>query len=103
MVAAVHQLLPVICRGDAISGAAVRFRDLLRARGHRSELFAGLIDRHLGVDAIPAARLPAALGEGDAVVYHLSIGSTLAADFAQLPARRIVYYHNITPAELAED
>jgi L-malate glycosyltransferase len=31
-------------------------------------------------------------------MYHLSIGSRLAADFATLHARRIVLYQNVTPA-----
>ena len=99
MAPAVHQLLPVLSRGDAIGSAVVRFQDLLRRLGHRSEIFADLVDRRLGVHAHPAEQLQKLLAPGDAVMYHLSTGSPLAGVFERLDARRLVYYHNITPAE----
>ena len=99
MAGAVHQLVPVLSRGDAIGSAVIRFQELLRGLGHRSEIFAGLVDRRAGVRAHPVERLESALHPGDAVMYHLSTGSPLAAVVERLPARRIVYYHNITPAE----
>ena len=49
----VHQWVPAAHKGDAIGDSARRVRDLLRARGHASEIFALTIDDDL------AARGPA--------------------------------------------
>jgi glycosyltransferase involved in cell wall biosynthesis len=96
---AVHQLVPVLTVGDGVSGAALRFRDLLRKRGYRSDIYADLIDPHLRREARPAAALRDESRVEDGVIYHLSIGSPLAAAFAHLSAQRIVFYQNVTPPE----
>jgi glycosyltransferase involved in cell wall biosynthesis len=96
---AVHQLVPVLTVGDGVSGAVLRFRDLLRQRGYRSEIYAELIDPRLKREARPAAHLADEARAEDGVIYHLSIGSPLAADFSRLAAQRIVFYQNVTPAE----
>jgi L-malate glycosyltransferase len=96
---AVHQLVPVLTRGDGVSGAVLRFRDLLRERGYASEIYAELIDPSLKKEARPACDLPDEAHADDGVIYHLSIGSPLAAAFARVSARKIVFYQNVTPAE----
>lgn len=99
MTRAIHQLVPVLSSGDAIGAAVVKLRDILRSLGHASTIFAGLADRHAGVRTERPEQLLEALAPGDAVLYHLSTGSPLAALFEAVPATRILYYHNITPAE----
>ncbi|HZB97366.1 MAG TPA: hypothetical protein VE219_02085, partial [Candidatus Sulfotelmatobacter sp.] len=80
MTAAVHQLLAVFSRGDAIGNAALRTQAILRRLGYRSEIFANAIDEHLTRQARPAA-MAANLGQDDALIYHLSIGSPAAEIF----------------------
>ncbi len=99
---AVHQLLPVLTPGDAIGGAALTTREMLIDLGYRSEIYADIIDGSLRAAARPAAALPGSLRNGDALLYHLSIGSPLAGVFSSLPVRRVVVYHNITPPEYFE-
>src|SRR5207302_3334296 len=70
---------------------------MLRELGYRSETFADLIDAPLAGEARPATELAAALQPGDAVIYHLSIGSRLAGLVLRLGAPLVVDYHNITP------
>lgn len=96
---AVHQLVPVLTVGDGVSGAALRFRDLLRRSGYASEIYAELIHPNLKREARPAADLPEQARAEDGVIYHLSMGSPLAAVFARLSARQIVFYQNVTPPE----
>lgn len=100
---AVHQLLPVLSYGDAIGGAVLRTRAMLRRLGFRSAVYADLIDQRLAREAHPAAELAAGVGPGDAVLYHLSIGSPLARLVETLPARRVVVHHNITPPDFYRD
>jgi glycosyltransferase involved in cell wall biosynthesis len=76
---------------------------MLRHLGFRSAVFADLIDRRLAREAHPAAELAASLRPGDAVLYHLSIGSPLARLVESVPARRVLVYHNITPPEFYRD
>ena len=100
---AIHQLVPVLSRGDAIGSSVLLFQGLLRGAGYASDVFAQLADRRVAGSARPAACLPGAVGQDDATVYHLSTGSPAAAMFEQLRSPRIIYYHNITPASYVED
>jgi glycosyltransferase involved in cell wall biosynthesis len=94
---AVHQLLPDFAFGDAIGAITLQTRSMLRALGFESEIYAQVIDERLHDAARPAARIEDELGKGDGVIYHMSIGSPLAACVARLPAPRVMLYHNITP------
>jgi glycosyltransferase involved in cell wall biosynthesis len=89
----------VLAYGDAIGGAVLRTRAMLRRLGYRSEIFADLIDRRLGRRARPAAELAGRVGPDDAVLYHLSIGSPVARLLEGCPGRRVIVYHNLTPPD----
>jgi glycosyltransferase involved in cell wall biosynthesis len=100
---AAHQLLPVLSPGDAIGTSVLRLRDMLRSMGFRSQVYAQLIDRRLAHQARPAERLTSELGESDALLYHLSIGSPLVRVVSQHRGPAVVVYHNITPAAYYRD
>lgn len=97
MTVSVHQLVPTITPRDAVGNHTFRLRDVLRSLGYDSEIFAMfrhgdvIHDTHL-VDQLPH--------DADALIYQFSIGSPLAARWAQYGGRRIMNYHNITPIEL---
>ncbi len=92
----VNQWVPAAHRGDAIGDSARRVRDLLRARGHQSDLFAMTMDDDLRGDVRrwtdPDAR------RGDVTIFHFALPSPMTPAFAQLPGARVLQYHNITPA-----
>ena len=92
----VNQWVPAAHRGDAIGDSARRVRDLLRAKGHGSDLFALTIDDDLRDDVRPFAD-PAAR-TGDVTIFHYALPSPMTAAFATLPGGRVLQYHNITPA-----
>lgn len=93
----VNQWVPAAHRGDAIGDSARRVRDLLRERGHRSDLFALTMDDDLREDVRPFAD-PAAR-KGDVTIFHFALPSPMTAAFATLPGARVLQYHNITPAQ----
>ncbi|MCA1568428.1 MAG: glycosyltransferase [Acidobacteria bacterium] len=95
--AAIHQLLPDIVYGDAISNQAINIRDHLRGRGYASEIFVKRREARLEGEA----RLfdPALVAPADALLYHHSIGSELTAFAAQHAGAKCLVYHNVTPAE----
>src|SRR6476646_1169296 len=92
----INQWVPAAHKGDAIGDSARRVRGMLRAAGHTSDLFALTIDDELRGDVRPFDD-PAAR-RGDATIFHFALPSPMTAAFAPLDGRRIVQYHNITPA-----
>jgi glycosyltransferase involved in cell wall biosynthesis len=95
---AIHQLLPVLSPGDAIGQAVRRLRTSFRAAGFASETFAEQVHRSLRSQARPVEELEASVTDSDVVLYHLSIGAHCARVFSGLACRRVIVYHNITPA-----
>ena len=100
-VLSVHQWVPAAHKGDAIGDSARRVRDLLRARGLASEIFALTIDDDLRHDVHPFSD-PAAR-RGDVTIFHFALPSPMTQAFATLPGGRVLQYHNITPAHFFAD
>ena len=92
----INQWVPAAHRGDAIGDSARRMRDLLRAIGHESELYALTIDDDLQDDVRPFDD-PAAR-QGDLTIFHFALPSPMTEAFASLRGGRVLQYHNVTPA-----
>jgi glycosyltransferase involved in cell wall biosynthesis len=93
----INQWVPAAHRGDAIGDSARKVRDILRAGGHQSDLFAMTIDDELRGE-VRAFPHPTA-GDGDVTIFHFALPSAMTEAFAHLGGRRVLQYHNITPAE----
>ena len=97
--AAVHQIVAGFAAGDAISLEAVALRDVCRAQGMASEIFAPM--ENVAADGKAQVRpleeyRPAA---AELLIYHYSIQSRATEAFRRSTARKAMIYHNITPAE----
>jgi len=92
----VHQWVPAAHRGDAIGDSARRIRDLLRGMGHGSEIFALTIDDDMRDEVRPFPDAEAFTG--DVTILHFAVPSPMSAAFRRLRQRRVLQYHNITPA-----
>src|SRR6188474_3196592 len=92
----INQWVPAAHRGDAIGDSARRVRDLLRAAGHQSDLYALTIDDDLREDVRPFS--DDAARRGDITIFHFALPSPMTEEFASLPGGRVLQYHNITPA-----
>ncbi len=95
----VHQLVPNYDRDDAIGNHVRALRGLFREWGWASEVYAQYIHDALAGDARFFTRYREVSGPGSVVLFHFSIGSEVASFFAGLPDRKVLVYHNITPAE----
>ena len=91
-----NQWVPAAHRGDAIGDSARRVRDLARAMGHDSELYALTIDDELEGDVRPFSDGRAR--RGDLTIFHYALPSPMTAAFASLEGGRVLQYHNVTPA-----
>lgn len=89
------QWLPAAHRGDAIGDEAIRLRDVLRRSGRASEIYALDIDEDAEGDVLPFSQRR----ESDVVLLHFALPSPLTSAFAESRGRRILIYHNITPAK----
>ncbi len=99
---AVHQVVPEFAFGDAIGGETLALRKLLRSWGIASEIFAKTIDRRLGDQVRPLEALDQEVRPADVVLGHFSIGHDFWDRFAAAPGRKVLRYHNITPAHFIE-
>jgi glycosyltransferase involved in cell wall biosynthesis len=92
----VNQWVPAAHVGDAVGDTARRMRTLLRSLGHTSELYAMQIDDELLDDVRPFDDPD--VGRGDITIFHYAISSPMTEAFASIPHRRVLHYHNVTPA-----
>jgi len=92
---AIHQLLPNLQYGDAISNEAIYIRKWLHEWGYRSEIFVRYIDPRV---AKQCHRYESKLLKPeDGLIYHHSIGSELTPIAVNHPGPKYLVYHNITP------
>jgi glycosyltransferase involved in cell wall biosynthesis len=92
----INQWVPAAHRGDAIGDSARRVRDLLRAAGHESELYALTIDEDLRDDVRPFQDQGAR--HGHITIFHFALPSPMTEACGSLRGLRVLQYHNITPA-----
>ncbi len=98
----VDQLLPAYHRGDAIGDEASHMRDALRRRGFVSEIYCLSCDPGLEAESRPFAEYPVPAAS-DAAILHFALPSPLTQSLAALPCRKVIVYHNITPARFFAD
>jgi L-malate glycosyltransferase len=92
----VNQWVPAAHKGDAIGDSARRVRDLLRAMGHESDIYALTIDDDMRQEVRSFA--DAAAKRGDVTIFHYALPSPMTEAFAALKSGRVLQYHNVTPA-----
>ena len=73
----VNQWLPAAHRGDAIGDSARKVRDLLRAMGHESHLYALTIDEDMRDEVRPFDAAEAR--GGDVTVFHYALPSPMTS------------------------
>jgi len=95
----IHQILAGYADGDAISNEAVQLREIFRRWGHSSEIFAdpSRVSPSLKTDCRSLADYTA--GKSDLCLHHYGIASPATEVFLASAAKKIMIYHNITPAE----
>lgn len=93
----IHQLLPNIAYGDAISNESIQIHNWLCTGGYHSEIFAQHIDSRVKNHC--RYYESGAIAPSDVLLYHHSIGSEITSVAIAHPGPKCLIYHNITPAE----
>lgn len=95
----INQVVVSAVPGDAITGAAFEYRELLRRVGP-SEIYAAHRESSMEREVRPLRDFPDRSDPEDLIVAHVSIGDVGVSRFlAERAERTVVVYHNITPSE----
>ena len=97
--AAVHQFVPTLNPRDATGTHTLLLRDILRAAGWRSEIFAEAIHDDLAAEAYKHWTYPEHAAPGDVHIYQFSTSSAVAGFLADRSEPLIVDFHNFTGPE----
>jgi glycosyltransferase involved in cell wall biosynthesis len=92
-----HQWLPAAHYGDAIGDETLRFRNALRRAGFQSDVYALDIDEEVKGNFLPFSESQGP-GNGDLTILHFALPSPLSEAFRRARGRKLLIYHNITPA-----
>jgi glycosyltransferase involved in cell wall biosynthesis len=93
---AIHQLLPDLAYGDAISNQALFTKELLHDLGYESEIF--VENLHESMRGLGRVFTPGAISPKDGLLYHHTIGTELTQQAVRHEGRKALVYHNVTPA-----
>jgi len=90
----IHQFVDTLIPGDAISNEALQIRDYLRDLGYHSDIYtcASLIEKGF------VKKYQHSLKADDGVIFHHSTNSPLVKYMSEIPNKKVLIYHNITPA-----
>lgn len=94
----INQVVPSLNFGDAVSSDVIAIRDALQKKGYESDIYAKLIHPKV---IKQAKQLSLYHGNpSNILIYHFAVAGRDVTDFVKgLPDRKILLYHNITPAE----
>ncbi|HEV7524349.1 MAG TPA: glycosyltransferase [Acidimicrobiia bacterium] len=100
---AVHQFVPTLAPRDAVGRHYLAIQETLRAAGYRSDIYSYEAKDEYKRLAKPFTSFTGGApngsrGESTWLLYHSSVGSTVADFVAARDEPLIVDYHNITPA-----
>jgi len=93
---AIHQFIPAFSPGDAIGSEAVALQRTLQEWGATSRIYAGHI--HYACEGRAEYFESYRPSSGDTILFHFAISSPLSSFVAGLPVRKVLLYHNTTPA-----
>lgn len=97
------QLLTTIAFGDAVSNDSLAIRNIIREMGYNTGIYAEHIDEKLLAGTAKVVASMPRLNADDVIIYHASTGTQLNFDLPGMPGRKLMIYHNITPASFFED
>lgn len=87
--------------GDAVTNQMLMIRDLLKKNGYESEIYAEYVAKDLKHIIKPISSYK---GSKDAILFvHHSMGMNVFDTIVNLPDKKILIYHNITPEKFFDD
>jgi L-malate glycosyltransferase len=99
----IRQLCTRVEFGDAVSNHVLEIARALSGWGFDNEVYSNTSDEFGAQVSLPdTAYDPSADRADDVLIYHYSVFCKNYTQYLASPARRVLIYHNITPAEFFE-
>ena len=98
----VDQILPAFHKGDAIGDTALHIKKFLNSSGFSSQIYSLTIDDELLDEAEFFSNFPPP-NSSDIIIFHFALPSPLTDKIKKISAKKIMIYHNITPAKFFVD
>ncbi len=97
--AQVHQFHPTVAYGGAISNQILNLQRLLRRMGYRSEIFCERLPLQFEGQANQIAEYRQRSSSKNLLLLHFSMSysAEVLSWLEQIPDRKVIVYHNITP------
>jgi len=99
----IHQFVPDFSYGDAIGNDAAGIQKILRGWGFESQIFSKVIHPFYRSRARYYRYYRYVARPDDIILFHYSTGTELTDFISDFPCRKILVYHNITPASYFEN
>ena len=93
----IDQFLPSVAAGDGVTNSSLFIRNLLVELGYEASIYSYAVPPELVGQIRHASNYRP--GAQDLLIYHHSMGHDHGPWLLQLPVRKYLAYHNITPAE----
>jgi L-malate glycosyltransferase len=93
----IHQMLPSLSYGDAIGNEVLELQRILRSWGYESDIYAAHIHPKLLGLARDYKSYTKVSSPDNILIFHFAIGSDVSKFSENLPDKKIIIYHNITP------
>ncbi len=97
------QLLTTMSYGDAIGNHVLALNNKILKMGYQTAIYAENIDEKFSAGTIKHVSEMNKITDKDIILYHLSTGTRLNYELGNFNGKKIIIYHNITPAEFFED
>ena len=95
----IHQFVPMLHRSDAVGRHTLRLRDVMAARGIRSQIYVEMDDPETASETRSFAGYADEAEPGDVLVYQFATASAIASWLRERSETLVVNYHNVTPPE----
>jgi glycosyltransferase involved in cell wall biosynthesis len=99
----IHQVLAAAAPADAVTSQARAWRERFRSWGIDGEIVAEHVHPELVSEVTRLAAAPSRLLDGSIVVLRYSMWSAAVEAALRSAAKRVLWYHNITPGSLLRD
>lgn len=95
----IYQIVTSLSFGDAVGNDLMALQKVIEEIADESGIFADHIDPRLPEGIAQTTDCMPQLREDDVVIYHMACGTPMSEMFGNLPCKRVMRYHNITPPE----
>jgi glycosyltransferase involved in cell wall biosynthesis len=93
----VHQALAAAAPADAVTSQALAWRERFRSWGLDGELVAEHVHPELANEVRRLSKAPSGVFDDGVVILHYSVWSAAVEAVLAASAKRVLWYHNITP------